>query len=60
MDTVLTRTGDAAQPLSRAQPAGVNQRSLRELLAAVARGLAERVTLPDRELPPAWFRFPLP
>jgi hypothetical protein len=60
MDTVFTRTREAAQPLSRAQRAGVNQPSLRGFLAAVARGLAERVTLPHRDLPPEWFRYPLP
>jgi hypothetical protein len=32
----------------------------RGLFARLAHRLAERVTLPHRELPPEWFRFPLP
>jgi len=57
MEAVLTRTGDpAAPPPRRAE----NPPHIRASLAAVAQRLAERVTLPHRDLPPEWFRFPLP
>lgn len=60
MDTVLTRTGDPSAPLSRATFSGAERPSPRESLAAVAQRVAERVTSPHRDLPPEWFRFPLP
>lgn len=59
METALTRTGDRAatpSPPRRAE----NPPHIRTSLAAVAQSLAERVTLPHRDLPPEWFRFPLP
>ena len=56
MDGILIRAADALP--RQAQP--VPKQPLRELLAAVAQSLAERVTLPHRDLPPEWFRFPLP
>jgi hypothetical protein len=52
MKAVLTRT--AARRPTHKPPES------RELLAAVAQSVAERVTLPHRDLPPEWFRFPLP
>jgi hypothetical protein len=49
MATVLIRAGEAAL---RAPSPG--------LFATLAHRLAERVTLPHRDLAPEWFRFPLP
>jgi hypothetical protein len=65
MDTVLisaglTRAGSADTLLWRGRPLGIGRASFRELRATVAQSLAERVTLPHRDLPPEWFRFPLP
>jgi hypothetical protein len=53
MEAILTRTGDALTPSASpiVRPS---------LFARLAQSLAERVTLPHRDLPPEWFRFPLP
>jgi hypothetical protein len=59
MEAILTRTGEPAATPSRRRPVK-KPPELRELLAAVAQSLAERVPLPHRELSPEWFRFPLP
>jgi hypothetical protein len=56
MEAILTRTGDALAP----SPAPIARPSPRPLFARLAQRLAGRVTLPHRELPPEWFRFPLP
>ena len=60
METVLIRAGIADAPLSRERLSGARQASTRGLLARLAQRLAEHVTLPHRDLPPEWFRFPLP
>ena len=65
METVLIRAGIADAPLSRERLSGAGRPASRNLLATLAQRLAERVTLPQftqarRELPPEWFRFPLP
>jgi len=60
METVLIRAGIADAPLSRERLSTAGRPASRNLLATLARRLAERVTLPRRELPPEWFRFPLP
>ena len=60
METVLIRAGVADAPLSRERLSAACQRSPRSPLATLAQRLAERVTLPHRDLPPEWFRFPLP
>jgi len=54
MEAILTRTGDAPSPSPIARP------SPRSLFARLAQSLAERVTSTHRDLPPEWFRFPLP
>lgn len=56
MEAILTRTGDALAP----SPSAIARPSPRSLFARLAQSLAERVTLPHRDLPPEWFRFPLP
>jgi hypothetical protein len=61
MEAIPTRTGDA---LARS-PSPIAWPSPRSLFAKLAQSLAERVTLPqsiqaNRDLPPEWFRFPLP
>ena len=65
MDTVLlpaglTRTGDA--PIARAPQPGARRvtRALGRLLLTMARTVEERVILPQRDVPPEWFRYPLP
>jgi|SoimicmetaTmtLPB_FD_contig_41_14893304_length_512_multi_2_in_0_out_0_2 hypothetical protein len=60
MDTVLTRTGDA--PVLEAPKGGTRgaTRMLGRLLLAMAQTAGERVILPQRDVPPEWFRFPLP
>jgi len=60
METVLIRAGIADAKLSRERLSGAMVPASRGLLAKLAQRLAERVTLPRRELPPEWFRFPLP
>ena len=65
METVLIRAGIADAPLSRERLSGASLPSSRTWFAALARRVAQRVTLPQftqasRELPPEWFRFPLP
>ena len=59
METVLIRAGIADAPLSRVESSAAAGRR-GNLLATLAQSLAERVTLPHRDLPPEWFRFPLP
>ena len=60
MDGVLTRTGDA--PLTRAAQPRARRvtRALGHLLLTMAQTTAQRVMLPQRDLPPEWFRYPLP
>jgi len=53
MEAVLNRTVAAPATPSRPSHKGA-------FLATLAQRLAERVTLPHRDLPPEWFRFPLP
>ena len=60
METVLIRAGVADAPLSRERLSGAGRPSSPGLLAMLAQRLAERVTLPHRDLPPEWFRFPMP
>lgn len=60
METVLVRAGIANAPLSRERLGGAGGPISGNFLAMLAQWLAERVTLPHRELPPEWFRFPLP
>jgi len=60
METVLIRAGIADAPLSRERLSAAGRPAARNLLATLAQRLAERVTSPHRELPPEWFRFPLP
>jgi hypothetical protein len=57
METVLSRTGTppAAPPRPIELPSHI-----RASFAMLAQRLVERVTLPHRDLPPEWFRFPLP
>jgi hypothetical protein len=60
MDRVLTRTADASA-IEAAQPgAGRLTRALGRLLLTMAQTAAERVILPQRKMPPEWFRHPLP
>ena len=51
MEQVLKRAG--AMPAPKRTP-------LRRRLAAMAQAVAERLVLPRRELPPEFFRWPLP
>lgn len=60
MDRVIART--AGVPTRR--PASPQPRDfagrIRRLLMAVAWAAAERVTSPPRDVPPEFFRFPMP
>ena len=60
MEAVLIRAGVADAPLARQRLSGAGRPVSRSFLATLAHRLAERVTLPHRDLPPEWFRFPLP
>jgi hypothetical protein len=60
METVLIRAGIADAPGLRERRRGAGPPSSRGWFARLAQRLGERVTLPQRELPPEWFRFPLP
>ena len=60
MNAILTGDGAAGTALARESLAGTGRNSVRGLFAMLAQRLGERVTLPQRELPPEWFRFPLP
>jgi len=53
MDQVLTRTAELP-----ASPAP--QQSLRRKLTALALAALSRLALPQRDLPPEFFRYPLP
>ena len=57
MEAILTRSGT---PPATASPPVEQPSHIRASLAALAQRLAQRVTLPHRDLPPEWFRFPLP
>lgn len=58
MDAILNRTGAAPVP-QIPQPRAVRGigRALRAL-SAVAYVIAERLTLPQRDVPPEFYRFP--
>jgi hypothetical protein len=57
MERVLART--AAIPAASPQPRKIAGR-IRRLMLAVAWAAAERVTSPPRDVPPEFFRFPMP
>jgi hypothetical protein len=57
MEAILSRIATA--PATAMQPTEPPPH-IRASLATLVQRLAERVTLPHRELPPEWFRFPLP
>ncbi len=57
MDTILTRGGAAPFTKPRRVTPAPATRLLR-LLSAVALAVADRLTLPQRDLPPEFFRFP--
>jgi len=57
MDAILTRTGDAPVTQAPIRQTQVARRLLR-LVSAVALAAADRVTLPYRDVPPEYYRFP--
>ena len=60
MDAILTRAGDMPVVTMPRPRVGDMPGRLRQLLARLANAAAQRVELPQRELSPEWFRFPLP
>ena len=60
MDWVLTRTGEAPAAPAPRHATGAVRSVHGPLLAVVAHAATLRLSSPQRELTPEWFRFPLP
>ncbi len=64
MDAILTRTVDLPASALPSRPAENTAKGiagmLRRLLSGMAYAAAERLTSPQRDVPPEWFRYPLP
>ena len=59
MDAILTRTADLpATPLPQARAPGIGRR-LGKVLSTLAYAALERITSPQRDMPPEFYRFPL-
>ena len=56
MNAILARS--AAAPTTRA-PAPVPAPTLRQLLTALLHATLDRLSLPQRDVPPEFFRFPM-
>ena len=57
MDTIFSRTGDGPLPQTPIRQNSVAKRLLQRL-STVALATADRLTLPYRDVPPEYYRFP--